>query len=615
MTFARFAGFSEDAAPRAVLGVERSATGRAWRDRLDAAGAAIALAMVQRHDLPDPVARVLAGRGVDIDAAPAFLDPTIKDLMPDPSTLTDMERAAERIADAIRRRERIAIFADYDVDGATSAALFARYLTAVGAETEIYIPDRLIEGYGPNSEALKALAGRGARLLVTLDCGTTSHEALETARALGLSTVVIDHHQVGATLPPAHAIVNPNRHDDLSGLGHLAAVGVTFLTVVALNRVLRARGAFARGSSGFGTEPNLLDLLDLVALGTVADVVPLIGLNRAFVVKGLIAARARRNVGLAALTTVARLSGPVTPYHLGFMIGPRINAGGRIGDAGLGARLLGLDDPVEAERIAAELDTLNKERQAIEAEMLAEADAQVFAAHGDAPPAVVVAHAPNWHPGVVGLISSRLKEKLRRPAFAISFDRGEFGTGSGRSIAGVDLGGAVRAAVEAGILVKGGGHAMAAGLTIARDRLDDFTRFMDERLAETVATASADLALKIDGALTAAAATRDFVEMLEKAGPYGAGHAEPVFALPAHRVTFADTVGNGHVRLQLASGDGSTIKAIAFRAADEPLGRAILAARGRSLHVAGSLGLDHWQGDARVQLRVVDVAPTGASAL
>jgi single-stranded-DNA-specific exonuclease len=610
MTFQRFSGFAEDDAARAVLGVERSATGRPWRDRLDAAGAAAALAMVQRHDLPDLVARVLAGRGVGIDAALAFLDPTIKDLMPDPATLTDMGAAVERIADAVRSGERIAIFADYDVDGATSAAVLARYLRQVGADPEIYIPDRLIEGYGPNSEALKTLAGRGARLLVTLDCGTTSHEALETAAKIGLDTVVVDHHQVGASLPSAVAIVNPNRHDDLSGLGHLAAVGVTFLTVVALNRVLRARGAF-RGRA----EPNLLELLDLVALGTVADVVPLVGLNRAFVVKGLAAARGRRNAGLAALADVARLSGPVSPYHLGFMIGPRINAGGRIGDAALGARLLATDDPVEAERIAAELDTLNKERQAIEAGMLAEADAQVFAAHGDQPPAVVVAHAETWHPGIVGLISARLKERLRRPAFAISFDRGSHGTGSGRSIPGVDLGAAVRAAVEAGILVKGGGHAMAAGLTVARDRLDDLTAFLEARLSDPVAAASAHVALKVDGALSAGAATRAFVEMIEKAGPYGSGHSEPVFAFPAHRITFADTVGSGHVRLQLAAGDGSTLKAIAFRAADEPLGRAILGARGRPLHVAGYLGLDHWQGDARVQLRVADVAETGTRPL
>lgn len=598
----------EELETRAVLGVERSASGRVWRDRLDVAAAARALAIAQRHDVPEIVARVIAARGVGPDEAQRFLDPTIKDLMPDPSTVTDMDVAVARLADAVEAREPIALFADYDVDGATSAAVMRRHLLRLGVDPIVYVPDRLIEGYGPNAEAIRGLAERGASLLVTLDCGSTSLEALAEAKRAGMDAVVVDHHQCGLELPAAVAVVNPNRHDDLSGLGHLCACGVAFVVLVALNRELRRRGFFAATK-----EPDLLPLLDLVALGTVADVVPLVGLNRAFVVKGLQVARRRGNVGLSALAAVARLSGPMSPYHLGFLIGPRINAGGRIGDAGLGSRLLAGDDPVEAERIAADLDRLNKERQVMEAAMVEEADAQIFAHWGTDPGPVVVASSPDWHPGVVGLIASRLKERWRRPAFAVAFDRGELGTGSGRSVPGVDLGSAVRAAVDAGLIAKGGGHAMAAGLTVARDRLDAVRAFLCDRLAEGVALSLDRNDLKIDGALTATAATVDLVEKLEKAGPWGSGQPEPLFAFPAHRISFADEVGQGHVRVSLASGDGGSLKAIAFRAASEPLGRTILAARGRSLHVVGALGLDHWQGDARVQLRITDVAePHGA---
>ncbi len=562
-----------------------------------------ALAISQRLGLPDIVARVLAGRGVGVEDASRFLDPTLKDLMPDPSSLTDMGRAVERLASAIERGETIALFADYDVDGATSAAVVRRHLVRLGADPIVYVPDRLIEGYGPNSEAIRGLAERGATLLVTLDCGSTSMEALAEAKRSGMDALVIDHHQVGIELPEAVAIVNPNRHDDLSGLGYLCACGVAFVVMVALNRELRRRGFFTRMK-----EPDLLGLLDLVALGTVADVVPLVGLNRAFVVKGLQVARRRSNVGLSALAAVARLSGPMSPYHLGFLIGPRINAGGRIGDAGLGSRLLASDDPAEAERIAADLDRLNKERQLMEAAMVEEADAQIFARHGTAPGPIVVASSAEWHPGVVGLIASRLKERWRRPAFAIAFDRGTLGTGSGRSIAGVDLGAAVRAAVDGGIIPKGGGHAMAAGLTVAQDRLDELESFLAERLAAGVEAGLESHDLSVDGALTAGSATVELVETVEKAGPFGAGQPEPLFVFPAHRISFADEVGQGHVRMSLASGDGSSIKGIAFRAASEPLGREILASRGSSLHVVGALGIDHWQGDARVQLRVIDVA-------
>lgn len=601
---------AEEAGPRAVLDVTRSAAGRIWVDRLDVAGAGLATAMAQRHGVPEIVARVMAGRGVGLEAAPGFLDPTLKDLLPDPATLTDMGAAVERLADAVERDERIALFADYDVDGATSAALMRRWFGAIGIDPLVHVPDRLIEGYGPNGEAIRGLAAAGARLLVTLDCGSTSFEALDEARRVGLDTVVIDHHQCGVRLPTARAVVNPNRQDDLSGLGHLAACGVAFVTLVGLARELRRRGFFRARS-----EPDLLGLVDLVALGTVADVVPLVGLNRAFVVKGLQVARRRRNPGLAALARVARLSGPMSPYHLGFLIGPRINAGGRIGDAGLGARLLASDDPAEAERIAADLDRLNRERQVMEAAMVEEAEAQIFARHGSDPGPLVVASSPDWHPGVVGLIASRLKEKWNRPALAVAFDRGSLGSGSARSIPGVDLGAAVRAAVEAGLLAKGGGHAMAAGLTVEADRLDAVRDFVASRISATVEGAQGRRELKIDGVLTAAAATVELVETLEKAGPYGSGQPEPLFAFPAHRIGFADEVGTGHVRLSLSSGDGTALKGIAFRAAAEPVGKAILAGRGRSLHVVGALGLDHWQGDARVQLRVVDVCDPGATGL
>lgn len=548
---------------------------------------------------------MLAGRGVTADEAPAFLDPTLKSLMPDPSLLTDMDPLAERIADAIAAGESIAIFGDYDVDGATSAALMTRFLRAQDIDPSIYIPDRLFEGYGPNPDAMRSLAESGARLVIAVDCGTSSFDALETARGLGLDVVVIDHHQTGPELPPATALVNPNRQDDLSGLGHLCAAGVTFLAIVAVNRLLRRRGWYGAGRS----EPDLLQWLDLVALGTVCDVVPLVGLNRAFVAKGLKTLATRKNPGLVALADTARLSGVVGPYHLGFMIGPRINAGGRIGDAGLGARLLASDDSAECGRIAAELDRLNQERQAIETIMLdeaaAEADAEIGEGEG---PAILISGSERWHAGVVGLIAARLKERFRRPAIAIAFQPNGTGTGSGRSISGVDLGRAVREALARGIIVKGGGHAMAAGLTLEKSRLGDLRAFLSETLGEDVRAARDNSGLAVDAAMTARAATADMIELVERAGPFGSGHPEPVFAFPAHRVAYAETVGNGHVRLSLSTGDGAKLKAIAFRAADAPLGRALLDARGRPLHFAGMLSVDHWRSQRQPSLRLIDAA-------
>ncbi|TMJ63679.1 MAG: single-stranded-DNA-specific exonuclease RecJ [Alphaproteobacteria bacterium] len=541
-------------APAAFLGVSHSATGKLWRDRLDARGAARALAIAQRHQLPEMLARVLAGRDVELDAVQDFLDPTIRKLMPDPYTLTQMEVAADRIADAAVRAEKIAIFGDYDVDGATSAALLAWHLRHCGLDPLIHIPDRIFEGYGPNVEAVRMLAGKGATLLVTVDCGSTSIEPLAEARRLGMSVIIIDHHQCGDELPDADALVNPNRLDDLSGLGHLAAVGLVLVTLVAVNRELRVRGFW----SAEMPEPDLLGMLHHVALGTVADVAPLIGLNRAFVAKGLIAMRRRDHIGHTALMDVSRLNGPPEAWHLGFMLGPRINAGGRIGRADLGVRLLLEGDVSEAARIATELDRLNTE--------------------------------------------------FSRPAFAIALEPGGIGTGSGRSIGGVDLGRAVRQAVKDGLLMKGGGHAMAAGVTLRKDRLAEFRAYMEIALAHDVAQSRHVNEVLIDGAVSARAVTAEFAATLNRAGPFGSGNPEPVIALPSHQLVYADEVGQAHLRVRFKSGDGAIVNGIAFRSIGQKLGNALGAHRGQLLHVAGSLAVDRWQGTERVQLRVLDVA-------
>jgi single-stranded-DNA-specific exonuclease len=590
---------------RFFLGVEKSATGRSWRDRLDERGQARALTIAQRAGVPELLARVLAGRGVEADAVAAYLDPNIRTLMPDPHVVTDMEAATARLAHAVIHGESVAIFGDYDVDGATAAALFAGYLRACGLDPIVHIPDRIFEGYGPNVDAIRGFAEKGATLLVTVDCGTTSVEPLSEAKKLGLDAVVIDHHQADEELPPAVAIVNPNRADDLSGLGHLAAVGLVFVTLVALTRDLR-RQNFWSGSRG---EPDLLSLLHLVALGTVADVVPLTGLNRAFVAKGMIALRRRDHIGLTALMDAARLSGPPEPWHLGFLLGPRINAGGRIGRADLGVRLLLEEDPSEAARIARELDRLNRERQQIEIATVAQAEAEAMAALGlEEKGAVVVTAAEGWHPGVVGLVAARLKERYGRPAFAIALEPGGTGTGSGRSIAGVDLGKAVRRAVRDGLLLKGGGHAMAAGITLKKDALAMFRAFLEDALGASVEVARRERALLIDGAVSGGAVNLPLAELLARAGPYGAGNPEPLLALPAHTLSYVDPVGENHIRVRFKSGDGKTVNAIAFRVVGTPLGQALLDNRGRPVHAAGTLAIDRWQGEERVQMRLVDVA-------
>ena len=587
---------------RFFLGIKQSATGQKWVDRLGLREANTALAIAQHHGISDLVARVLAGRGVSVEGAPEFVDPTLRNLMPDPATLTDMENAAGRIADAILHRETVAIFGDYDVDGACSSALMARFLKHYGIQHSIYIPDRIFEGYGPNPDAMRDLVAKGATLIVTVDCGTNSAPSITAARQAGADVVVLDHHQVGGDLPEdAVAIVNPNREDDISQQGHLCAAGVVFLTLVQVSKILRERGK--------GPGPDLLSLLDLVALATVCDVVPLTGVNRAFVVKGLVVARSQSNVGLAALARVARIGEPLNVFHLGYLIGPRINAGGRIGDAGLGARLLTLDDPATADRIAVELDRLNQERQAMEAEMLMEAEAEAsLEISGGAGASVIVTASDRWHPGIVGLLASRLKEKARRPAFAIAFNANGVGSGSGRSIMGLDLGKLVRGAMERGLLVKGGGHAMAAGITIERSNLGALRAYLEEESAHIVSRLRENQSLSIDGALAASGATVSLYEALQKAGPYGSAHPQPILALPHHVLVDVRGVGRDHVRVALRGADGKRVNAIAFRAAEGDLGRFLFNSIGQSVHVAGNLSLNHWNGSVTPQIQILDAA-------
>ena len=577
------------------LGVERSATGRRWRTRLEDDRTALGIA--QRHGLPEIVARVLASRCLDETQMPAFLEPRLREQLPDPGHLKDMDKAAARVASAVERGETVAIFGDYDVDGATSSALLHRFLTAAGGKVRVYIPDRQREGYGPNAPALLRLKEEGAAVVVTVDCGITAHAPLQAAAEAGLEVVVIDHHVAEPKLPPAIAVVNPNRLDETSPHRQLAAVDVAFLLAIAVNRALRARGWYAARP-----EPSLVDLLDLVALGTVCDVVPLTGLNRVFVSQGLKVLAGRGNVGLVALAEVARVAQANSCYHLGFVLGPRVNAGGRVGEASLGTRLLTTDDPAEARAMAERLDGYNRERQALEAVVLEAATKQVEA-QGDSPLAFAVAE--DWHPGVIGIVAGRLRERFERPAVVVALKDG-IGKGSGRSARGVDLGGAVIAARQAGLLINGGGHPNAAGLTVAAERLDELREFLTARV---VAEADKALpALTLDGALSLGAATPELLTALERVGPYGVGNPEPRFAFPTVRVAKADIVGEKHVRCFLADQRGGRLGGIAFRAVGTPLGAALLDTTGTSLHLAGRLRADEWRGEVRVQLHLEDAA-------
>ena len=582
-----------------LLDVSCSLTGRRWQSRHDDERTALALA--QQLAVPEIVGRVLAGRGVLPEMADRFLNPTLKEHLPDPSEFLDMDRAAERIARAIHDNERVAVFGDYDVDGATSSALLSRFFASLGRPLTIYIPDRRREGYGPNAPALLRLKEQGVALVITVDCGIMAHAALAEAADAGLDVVVVDHHQAEPQLPPARAVVNPNRLDETTAHRQLAAVGVAFLLVVAVNRALRDGGYYRDHDA-----PDLLQWLDLVALGTVCDVVPLTGLNRALVAQGLKILGRRANKGLAALADVAGLSERPGTYHLGFILGPRVNAGGRVGHSDLGARLLTTEDAAEAQALALELHGLNAERQQIEATVLAAATMQAERQGAGEQPLVLVANT-DWHEGVIGIVASRLKDKYRRPAFVLSVGDGQ-AKGSGRSVPGVDLGAAVTAAKQAGLLLAGGGHAMAAGLTVAADRIDDLTQFLTQRIATQMDGIPQSHALNLDGAVDVGGATRGLYDTLQGAGPFGAGHPEPRLAIAAATVAKADIVGNDHVRLALTGRSGGRLKAIAFRTAGEPLGQALLQSGGSLLHLAGNLRADDWGGRHGVQLIVEDAA-------
>ena len=589
---------------RAFLDIEHSARGLTWQARLS--DTRLAEAISQRFDIPDLVARVIAARGVALDEVEQFLNPTLRSLMPQPSALRDLEKGAARLADAIIAGEQVGIISDYDVDGVSSAALLKRYLAALGCSSEVYIPDRISEGYGPSIAAVETLRARGTRLLVTLDCGVLAHDPLAHAAGQGLQSIIVDHHQASQELPEAFAVINPNRQDDTSGLGHLCAAGLTLLLAAATNRALRARQFF----NAQREEPNLLRWLELVALATVCDVVPLKGLNRAFVTQGLKVMARRENAGIAALADVAGLKRKPDTYALGYMIGPRLNAAGRVGHAMEALDLLLCDDRSEAINMARKLDEMNRKRQALEMRAVEDAKAQAEASLGkEGKSAAIVVASDAWHPGVVGLAAARLKEAFSLPAFALALDRSSgMATGSGRSISGVDLGSAVRKALDMGLIEKGGGHAMAAGLTVRIENLQSLRFFLDAELHDAVA-ASRNRILLVDGALSASGATLDLIELLEQAGPYGQSHPAPLFVFPAHRVLYADAAGTDHVRCTVAASDGTRLKAIAFRALGTPLGELLLSERSFPLHIAGRLAIDEWGAKRQPSLQIQDAAP------
>ncbi|MFY9288747.1 MAG: single-stranded-DNA-specific exonuclease RecJ, partial [Alphaproteobacteria bacterium] len=553
----------------------------------------------QRHTLPDILARSLSARGVDLEGAGQFLEPRLRDLLPDPSLFKDMDKAAARLVEALKQNEKIAIFGDYDVDGATSSALLIRFLKAIGAEARLYVPDRMQEGYGPNIAAMKLLAEEGVKLVLCVDCGTTAHEPLKVAQNLGLDVVVLDHHASEPMLPAAHALVNPNRLDeDHNQYGYLAAVGVTYLFVVAANRALRNAGWY--GSTK--TEPDLLAWLDLVALGTVCDVVKLIGLNRAFVSQGLRIMSQKKNIGLQALAHAASLKGKMDTYASGFIFGPRVNAGGRVGQSDLGARLLSTDDHSVALQLAEKLNALNNERREIEARVLKEAEAIIPTEN--LPMAFVASE--NWHPGVIGIVAARLKDKFQHPALVIALEE-DVGKGSGRSIGNIDLGASIIAARQAGLLINGGGHKMAAGFTVARDKLDALRDFLAERIGKQIAAEPLKPTVTVDGLLASTSLQPEFIHKLSALGPFGTGNSEPRFALADCRIIRADIVGEKHVSVIVMQG-GVRLRGIAFRAMESELGQALLSTNQNTCHMVGHLRLDEWQGEERVQLHITDAA-------
>jgi single-stranded-DNA-specific exonuclease len=580
----------------AALNIDRSVTGQRWRWRRPADPGLGMDALVDE---------LLMARGVERDDLPRHREPRIRDFLPDPSCFQDMDKGARRLADAIQRGETIAIFGDYDVDGATSAALLVLLLRRLGVEPMVYIPDRLMEGYGPSGRALVELKTKGASIAVCVDCGAQAFDALEEARASGLDVIVVDHHQCASLLPVAHALINPNRLDesaDGAAHGHLAAVGMAFLLGVALIRELRGRGFFEALA-----EPKIIDLLDLVALGTVADVAQLKSLNRAFVTQGLRVMAARQNIGLAALAEAARLVKPPSCRDLGFALGPRINAGGRVGKSDLGVRLLTSTDPEEARTLAAELDRLNEERRAIEMLVCEQAEAQ---AAGQPNSPVITVMSGDWHQGVIGIVAGRIKERFGRPAIVIAETEGGLGKGSGRSISGVDLGAAVLAAKESGLLIAGGGHAMAAGLTLPAGGLEPFRSFINDRLAGDVEKARGDRALLLDALLAPGGVAGALCDALDTAGPYGAGWPSPRVAAGPVRLMRTGIVGDGHVRGLGCGDDGKTFKWIAFRSAASELGQALLASpTDRRWWLAGTIKRDEWNGGNAAEMHLEDAAP------
>jgi len=590
-----------DVVPGAAFGVARSFSGRRWHLREAGEDATRALSLC--GNVSPPLARLLAARDVSPEQVDDIVNPTLKRLLPEPSTLKDMDAAVARTRAAIENGEKIAVFGDYDVDGSTSAALVSEFLSALGRPPRIYIPDRLTEGYGPSARALLQLKDEGASLVITVDCGAAARDALTAARDAGLDVIVLDHHAV-ETAPPAFAQVNPNQPGDNSGLGHLCAAGVTFLFLVALNRGLRNSDWYK--TSGV-SEPDLREQLDLVGLATVCDVVPLIGVNRAFVRAGLAKLSASARPGLKALAAIAGIAPPFTPYHLGFMFGPRINAGGRVGRCSLGTELLIENDPALAEELAARLDLHNKERQAIEKLILEDAIAMA-STQSNAP--FVLVHGEGWHSGVVGIVAGRLKERFNKPALVAGFE-GNAGRGSARSIPGIDIGAIVRAAHARGLLESGGGHAMAAGFSLASAKLDAFRGFLELQFSGQGEALDAANELSLDLALSPSGATTGLVEEIARLGPFGSGNPEPLVVVLDARVAFADLVGKDHVRLRLAGQDGARLDAIAFRAASTPLGEGLLKARGKTIHAAGRLKADEWNGRVRVQLQIEDAAPAG----
>ncbi len=577
-----------------ALNVSQSLGGRRWRWR--AVDPRLAQAIAQREGVSELAGRLLAPRAGSLEGVADYLEPKLRNLLPNPSFFLGMDAAAERTAAAVAAGEKIALFGDYDVDGATSSAQLLRLLRSAGCEPAVHIPDRLMEGYGPNTPALEALAKQGVRLVIFLDCGTTAFAPLEAAKELGLEVVILDHHTAEPVLPPALALVNPNRLDQEPGFGQLAACGVAFLFCVALNRALKAVGKPDR--------IDMLSLLDLVALGTVCDVVPLTGLNRAFVQQGLKVMASRQNSGLAALADVAGIKDRLSAYHLGFLFGPRINAGGRLGDSSLGVRLLSSDDPAYCWPIAQQLDALNAERKAVEDSVL---ESALDRAAAQESPVVLVA-GDGWHPGVIGIVASRLVERTGRPACVIGWEDNGTGKASGRSLPGVDLGQAVINARQAGLLLAGGGHAMAAGFTIERDKLADLHAFLNERLGDAIAGAKKEASLTLEGALSVDGATAALADMVEQLGPYGPGNAEPRFCIQNAQIAFADTVGESHVRVRLGGVGQGKLKGIAFRARDTALGEALLSAQGRALHLAGRLRRDRWSGGDAVEFHIEDAA-------